>query len=560
MISPREYQIECIESILERKSKGIGQQLVCLPTGTGKTVVFSLLAKQLNCKTLVVAHRDELLVQAKDKLQMVWPEANVGICKAKINEIESQIVIASIQTICRDKRLKQLKEQDFQLLIIDEAHHSGADSYNKVVKELGFLENNTNKLLVGVTATAKRADGIGLGTVFKELVYDRSIGTMVRAGYLAPLIGKQIYTRANLEDVGSQNGDFIQSELSKAINIDSRNQLIVSSYKEYAQDRKKCIVFCADVRHAQDLSALFKAATIPSASVYGAMEPFERQQVLKEFSSGKIQVLANCQVLTEGYDEPSVDCIVMARPTKSSVLYTQMIGRGTRTFPGKENCLVLDFCDNASRHDLCSFKNTLEGVVMPVGGDEEEIIEDKPKKGNIPYVAVYDPDYYLDRVENIKFFDNAHFAWNQVGDSWHLKLSANRDVWIRKVEGGYLIVAQSDGEVFSLTNRPLPLDYSLGLSEDWARKQTTKSAWARKDAVWRTEQASERQLDALSKNGISFDHGITKGKAAELLDSIFHEPATDKQMYFLKVNRIHFEEGITKVEASKLIAKQKKFA
>ena len=163
----------------------------------------------------------------------------------------------------------------------------------------------------------------------------------------------------------------------------------------------------------------------------------------------------------------------------------------------------------------------------------------------------------MSRVENIEFFDNAHFAWVPVGDSWHLILGANRDVWLRQVDGGFLITAQSDGQVFNLSNRPLPLDYALGVGEDWSRKQTTKSAWARKDAPWRSQPATSKQLDTLSKSGITFDHGITKGEAFELLDSKFNEPATDKQLFYLKIKGIQFHPGLSKIQARKLIAKEK---
>ena len=197
-----------------------------------------------------------------------------------------------------------------------------------VLRELGFLNEDPNKLLVGVTATPKRGDGVGLGGVFEEIVFERSINTMIRAGYLSPLIGKQIFTKIELGGVAVSHGDFVASELSRMVNTPDRNRLILDNYLKYASDRKKALAFCADVQHAKDLAATFVShGGITAKAVYGSMEAEEREQVLEEFTAGKIQILCNCNLLTEGFDEPSIDCILLARPTKSTALFTQMIGR-----------------------------------------------------------------------------------------------------------------------------------------------------------------------------------------------------------------------------------------
>ena len=218
-ILPREYQIEALEAVASARTRGITRQLISLPTGCGKTVVFALLAKEFNGKTLVIAHTEELISQAVAKLKTVWPEVDIGVVKAKSDEVDAQVVVASIQTISRDRRLQRLKDQNFELLIIDEAHHAAATSYMKVVKELGFFNDDNNKLLVGVTATPKRGDGVGLKSIFQEITFDRSMSTMIRAGYLSPLHGKQVFTEIELHNVGTRNGDFLSSELAKIINI-----------------------------------------------------------------------------------------------------------------------------------------------------------------------------------------------------------------------------------------------------------------------------------------------------------------------------------------------------
>ncbi|NGX59129.1 MAG: putative DNA repair helicase RadD [Chlamydiae bacterium] len=561
MLTPREYQLEALEAINDCWANGITRQLVSLPTGVGKTIIFALLAKLLNTKTLIVAHTEELINQAYDKLKVVWPEADVGIVKAGTNEIYSQVVIASIQTASRMKRLGKLKQQSFDLLIIDEAHHAAAASYERLVRELGFFDEDPSKLLVGVTATPKRGDGVGLGSIFQEIVFERSISTMIRGGYLAPLLGKQVHTKIDLRGIGVRAGDFITSELARAVNTSGRNQLIIENYKAFAEDRKKTLAFCVDVQHAKDLADAFNECDISAKAVYGDMDKEERAQSLQDFKDGKYQMLTNCLLLTEGFDERAVDCVIMSRPTKSASLFTQMIGRGTRTFPTKKNCLILDFCDNSTRNDLCTYKNTLDGAITPLFPSECDIDVLEGKESPIQQIDDCRNQSELqvikDRIEDIEFFETAHFAWIPVGDSWHLSLGLNRDIWVRQVKGGFLVTAQSDGDITQLSNRPLPLDYALGVAEDWSRKQTTKSTWARKDAPWRSLPASQKQLDSLSKMGIQFSHGITKGDAAQLLDKKLNDPATDKQRYFLKRRGVKITHNLTKIGACKLISNLK---
>ncbi len=558
MITPREYQIEALEAIQEGWANQSTRQLVSLPTGVGKTIIFALLAKSINTKTLIIAHTEELINQAKEKLKVVWPEVDVGIVKAGANEMDSQVIIASIQTASRVKRLEELKQQGFDLLIIDEAHHAAAASYERVVRELGFFDENPSKLLVGVTATPKRGDGVGLGSIFQEIVFERSISTMIRGRYLSPLVGKQVHTKIDLGGIGVRAGDFVNSELAKAVNTHGRNQLIIDNYTTYGEDRKKTLAFCVDVQHAKDLADVFNECGILAKAVYGDMDKEERAQSLQDFKDGKYQVLTNCLLLTEGFDERAIDCVILGRPTKSASLFTQMIGRGTRTFPTKKNCLILDFCDNSSRNDLCTYKNTLDGAITPLFPSECDInvLEGKesPIQQTDDYINRSELQVIQDRVEDVEFFETSHFAWIPVGDSWHLSLGLNRDIWVRQVKGGFLITAQSEGDITQLSNRSLPLDYALGVAEDWSRKQTTKSTWARKDAPWRSLPASQKQLDSLSKMRIQFSHGITKGDAAQLLDKKLNDPATDKQRYFLKRRGVKITHNLTKIEAGKLIS------
>ncbi len=389
-IALRDYQNECIDTVLNEFQSGINRQLISLPTGSGKTIIMSAIAKQINKKTLILAHREELIQQTVDKMRLFWPEVSIGVCMGERDEIHSQIVVGSVQSCSRSKRLNRLLDLGFELLLIDEAHHATADSYQNIIKATGF-SNDSNKLLIGVTATASRSDKQSLGETFDKITFNRSISTMILAGYLSPVIGRKILTNLALDRIRTQNGDFAVRDLSEAVNTDQRNKFIVDKFKEYAEGRKG-VAFCCDVKHSKDLAKLFTKEGIQAAAVWGDMPTDKRKKTLKKFKHGKIQVVTSCGILVEGYDEPSIDAIIMARPTKSSALYIQSVGRGLRLWPGKSNCLVLDFNDN--EHNLESVMSL--SCVVPESTVIKQENESDRKNEEIEK---------LDRVSKIECFD-----------------------------------------------------------------------------------------------------------------------------------------------------------
>lgn len=520
MISLRPYQIECLDAIRAAKERGVTRPLFSMATGLGKTVVFASLAKELGCRTLIVAHRDELIAQAAEKVGMIWDgSVEIGIVKAERHEPNAQIVVASIQSACREQRLYDLKEAGFDLCIIDEAHHAAAGTYQRLVRQLGFLQNDPNKLLLGVTATPKRGDGIGLDSMFQEIVFNRSIAWGIRSGYLSPLVGRRISTKVSINSVKTRESDFSASELSGTINIPARNRLVVESFAQYGIGRKKVIAFCADVQHARDLAQAFNDAGIATAVIFGEMAIDDRRAALERFETEEIRVLTNCGVLTEGFDSPQVDCILLARPTQSSGLYAQCVGRGTRTAPGKKNCLVLDFVD-ASRLALCDFANALEGIVKEQRSESEEK-RDRRIPGMVLPVVSEDAECIASDVQEIDFFRRSAFAWVQVGDAWHLPVGDRRDIWVRKASlSGYRVVLNEDQQAVPLACKDLPLPYALGVAEDWVRSQRIEPL-IRKDAAWRSDPASKKQIATLWKFGITQTSGLTKGAASDLLQEQF---------------------------------------
>lgn len=550
----RDYQVECLESVLTEFSKGISRQLVVLPTGSGKTILMAAIAKNFNKKTLLLAHREELINQAVEKFKLFWPDVEIGICMADQDEISPQVVVGSIQSCSRQRRLDRLKEKGFELLMIDEAHHSASDSYQSVINALGF-DRSSQKLLLGVTATPQRSDKLGLGDTFTHVTFSRSISTMMKAGYLSPIVGRKILTNFAFEKISSNNGDFAINDLSEAVNTPERNAFIASKFKEYASERKG-IAFCCDVQHCKDLSDAFKDSGFESAAVWGNMEFLERKRTLEAFKNGQIQIVASCGVLTEGYDEPTVNAVIMARPTKSSGLFTQCVGRGLRLWPGKENCMVLDFTDQHHTLDgIMSLSNTLP---------EAALIEDRQEKEReeIDYSPKIEVLEECDCVFDI--LGSTRFIWVQVDDEWSLQDDDRNEIVMRPSCGGYIADLYSfDGSSSQIVINPLPLEYCSGVCEDFARRHL-KIAFADMRAPWMLNDAAptQSQHDYLEKKG-AYTEGMTRGQASIEMRKIIasknkqrrsmaNEPITDKQKYFLQNHGVDTS-VMTKLQAMQAI-------
>jgi len=339
-IALRPYQQEALAAIAEAESKGIRRQLVALPTGTGKTVIFSRLIAERRGRALVLAHRDELIGQAAEKILTVNPAASVGIVKAERNESHRDIVVASIQTLARESRLARIDPAGFRTVVVDEAHHAAADSYRRALEHFGCF-SEAGPLTVGFTATPERADEKALGEVFAEIVYRRDILTMMRSGYLCDLRAIQVSLEADFNELHSLHGDFIDAEASEMLMAANAPAHAVAAYKEHAPGRKT-LLFTPTVELAHLMAGEFSSNGISAEALSGETPKDERRGILNRLNSGATRVVANCAVLTEGFDEPSVDCVIVARPTRSKTLYVQMIGRGTRLYPGKDDCLILD--------------------------------------------------------------------------------------------------------------------------------------------------------------------------------------------------------------------------
>lgn len=342
----RDYQSEAIAAVVRARRRGVRRQLVCLPTGAGKTVIFSELARLARRPVLVLAHRAELLEQARNRLaDALGDPAAVGIEAADRHApAGARVVVASMRSLHSERLARLLAARQPGLVIYDEAHHATADDNQRVLRTLGAFDDAWDGTLLGFTATPARADGVGLDQVFDEIVYERGVLSMIADGWLAPLRGCRIATTADLRGLAGGGDDFPVDALAEVVDIEDRNALVARSIQELARDRRT-LAFCVTVRHARNLCRALNAIGVPAGLVHGQMRPEDRARVLADFRLGRLQVLTNVGVLTEGFDDPGVSCVAMARPTRSAGLYAQCVGRGSRLAPGKADCLVLDFVD-----------------------------------------------------------------------------------------------------------------------------------------------------------------------------------------------------------------------
>ena len=342
----RPYQQEAKDAIFEQWDNGVKKTLLVLPTGCGKTVGFAKVTEDCvrqGNRVLILAHRGELLDQAADKL-MKTTGLGCALEKAENTCLGSwfRVVVGSVQTLMRQKRLDQFPEDFFDTIIIDEAHHCISDSYQKVLKHF------PNAQILGVTATPDRGDMQNLGQFFESLAYEYTLPKAIKEGYLTPIKALTIPLKIDMSSVSVQAGDFKVSDIGTA--LDPYLEGIAEEMKKYCSD-KKTVVFLPLVKTSQKFRDLLNEHGFQTAEVNG--NSHDRAEILADFEEGKYNVLCNSMLLTEGWDCPSVDCIVVLRPTKVRSLYCQMVGRGTRLFPGKDHLLLLDFLWHTERHELC---------------------------------------------------------------------------------------------------------------------------------------------------------------------------------------------------------------
>ena len=342
----RPYQVEAKQAILSEWSEGRRKTLLVLSTGLGKTIVFSSVTEhqvKLGHRVLIMAHRGELLYQAANKLKMLTG-LDAAFEQGENRSLGSffPVTVGSVQSLCQEKRLSMFPQDYFQDIIVDEAHHALSESYQRVLAH--FPKAN----VLGVTATPDRGDKQTLGTFFDSQAYEYSMSRAIREGYLSPVKTRMIPLRLDISKAGISGGDYSAADIGCA--LEPYLHQIANEMARYCRGRKT-VVFLPLIATSQKFCQMLNDVGLRAAEVNGMSD--DRSKILADFESGAYDVLCNSMLLTEGWDCPAVDCIVILRPTKVRSLYQQMVGRGMRLFPGKENLLLLDFLWLTERHDLC---------------------------------------------------------------------------------------------------------------------------------------------------------------------------------------------------------------
>nr|UWG91071.1 MAG: U3 small nucleolar RNA-associated SSU processome protein 25 [Bacteriophage sp.] len=465
----RPYQEEARAKVQREWKEGRKRTLLVLPTGCGKTIVFSKIIEdrvKMGERVLVLAHRSELLEQASDKL-MTATGLGTALEKAENTSTGSwfRVVVGSVQTMQREKRLSQFPPNHFDTIVIDEAHHAISDGYQRVLEHFG--EAN----VLGVTATPDRGDMRNLGSYFDSLAYEYPLVDAIKSGYLSKITAITIPLELDISTVGQQAGDFKVSEIGTA--LDPYLEQIADEMVKQCKDRKT-VVFLPLVKTSQKFREILNAKGFKAAEVNG--ESKDRAEILEEFDKDKYNVLCNSMLLTEGWDCPTVDCVVVLRPTKVRALYSQMVGRGTRLAPGKENLLLLDFLWHTERHELC-----------------------RPA-----HLIASSPEVAKKMTENMAEDTEVEFSLLEAEEQ------AGKDVVAEREEALAKQLAEQRKKKRKLVD---PLQFEMSIqAEDLADYVPSFG--------WEMAPPSEKQLKALEKFGIYTEEIGNAGKAGKLLDRL----------------------------------------
>ena len=512
MIKLRDYQNECIGSIKDKFEEGKKTQLVSLPTGSGKTVIFGSLIKEMGMKSIVLTHTEDLLNQTESKMRLFNKGKTIEKLSGKHKNFDADILVSTVQSACTDKTLEKLVSSGYELMIIDECHHSAAETWRKTIEAI------SPKLLVGMTATPFRSDEKGLAEIYDIISYTKSIGYMIDNKYLCNIQSKQIRSDIDTStETNEPKSDFSSDYLEKTMNCPELIEDTVKKFIEEAPNRKT-IAFCTSIDHSDKLSKKFNESGISSRSIHGGLKSDIREQIIEDFKLNRFQVLTNCQILTEGFDEPSVDCVIIAKPTRSKALFQQMIGRGLRLYPNKSNCLILDFTD---------LDRTIYSVSKLMHDREKELSDDE--KINEFSSKDEDKNDYEDELPislnkklktilvEINLFKN-EFHWQQTGLG-HILTGTKFDLEIVETSKDlYKIVKRNENDTIEIMAQDLDFDMCFGICNDCARDNMSNFILTDRNANWRNDSISDKQLAFLKKK--RYKGGIeelTKGQASDIM-------------------------------------------
>ncbi|KAI9930169.1 hypothetical protein ASPWEDRAFT_23894 [Aspergillus wentii DTO 134E9] len=563
----RNYQEESIQSVLRYLDQGHNRLGISLATGAGKTVIFTQLISRIpqhhdrGDKSLIIVHRRELVEQAARHCQLAYPDKRVEIEMGNsMASGSADIIIASVRSLASRGRFERFDPRSFKLVLVDEAHHIVARSYREVLKYLGLSEpSQESPVLVGVSATFSRFDGLKLGAAIDHIVYHKDYVDLIDENWLSNAVFTTVQSEANLSKVKKDSfGDFATGSLSEAVNTERSNRITVQAWLANANERKSTLVFCVDVAHAKELTEMFRAHGIDARYITGATSKDLRAKQLDAFKNQEYPVLVNCALFTEGTDIPNIDCVLLARPTRSRNLLIQMIGRGLRLYPGKENCHIIDMVatletgvistptlfglhpdevlDKSNVAELKDRESRVENdngdAEAPTDGPENDTLDGDIKLTFTKYDTIYDliGDMRFDR--HIRSLSSN--SWVRVGeDRYHLSdksgwltIEKSKDTFdVRHVT---MFKTPTDHTQYTrprLIASATDLDTAVRAADTFASSEFEEhyiASWK----GWRRYPATTSQIQVLNKAKVRNEKlgpsDLTRGQAADMITKLKH--------------------------------------
>lgn len=515
MYELRQYQQEAIQAIRDLNKGDNG--IISLPVGSGKTVIMASIAKEIEGRVLIVVPSTELREQTIEKLEAIItdPAVTIGSVQGNINEINTKIVVATRQSLTHKKstRMERMKEfGDFELIFFDEAHQAPLQ-LEKIVKQL----SGGNAKLIGMSGTPFNLE---MRRVFDKIIFERDILWMIKNKFLCNPRAFQVKTDTDLSSVRTVAADFNQRDLEITINKSTRNKLIVRAYQKYATGRDHTIAFCSGIDHCRDLCNEFIKEGIKCGYVDSTLSKEERETTLNKFKSGEYEVITNVGVLTTGYDFPAVDNLLLCRPTKSKILYIQSLGRGLRLSPEtlKRDCLVLDFKDVISKHNIMSM-NTIFNIDFQNGETIDEAIERKEREDKEAQERQQQEILRLEELrkqeeeliaKEIDLFNmNMDIAFAEAYYDWY-KIDNNAFVLSQECDLHYIIV-KDIGEFYTFKvntskdkqwYKELEVFTSVIDAIEYCENRIVNAngGYAYRKTKWKYEEATEKQLSCIRYN------------------------------------------------------------
>ena len=551
----RPYQDDCITACLDALHRGIRRQVVSCPTGSGKTIIFANLIAQLPAprpgadQVLVLAHREELVRQNAEKIANANPDLHVAIEKGDEHASPyADVISASVPTLGRaeSKRIQKFDPSKFKAVIVDEMHHSAADTYRRIIDHFGILEDDSEMALFGFSATVRRADRRQMDDLYEEIVYHRSLLEMVEEQWLARLRAVRISTGTDLSSVEVRAGDFATNQLEEAVNTPERNRTLLKAWRDHCEgQRHSTLIFCVDRKHMRDVTDLFVEQGVAAQHIHGGTEKNERRGLLRRFGDRQFPVLVNVGVMTEGTDVPCIDSVIMARPTRSSVLYQQIVGRGLRLYEGKPDCLVIDLVDVCQHHALTTTP-ALFGLRPDFDVEGEDVVETAKKIAELsienPTVLdadsiaaaerivsqEFDPFSIAEPPEEIRALSN--LLWREVGEGRYRadfpkgreegqRMKGFMEIQQDMLGNWDLTLTHSAGETTNLRNyNDLQLVFQAA-DKHVSTNYSTYLPLMKKDQNWQIEPATPAQIEFMRMLDVQFVPGMTKLDAKKAIDA-----------------------------------------